>query len=225
MSEIVIKQDNKVESLVDHAITLVCPHCGVRAHMSVVSCPRYELVSRFQPPKAGVAYRCDSCHEPVFLKYKVRPDFGNGRFLLAAPVEHVEKPRQLYDFTHLPPEVSADFREALDCFSIGAVNGFAAMCRRTVQSACAVLGAHGNDKVLNQLRDLKEMAEINDETFAALKRIVIDGHDGAHPHLPRLTPERADILLELVKDVLYQLFIRPGKIKEAIDLRTAASGE
>ena len=58
--------------------------------------------------------------------------------------------------------------------------------------------------------------------FAALKQAIVDGHDGAHPHLPRLTSERAAVLFELMKDVLYQLFVRRSKIKEAMQLRRAA---
>lgn len=108
------------------------------------------------------------------------------------------------------------------CYSSGAYNGFAAMCRRTVQSVSANLGAQGSDKVLSQLKDLKEMAQIDDETFGVLKQIVIDGHDGAHPHLPRLNAARAAVLSELMKDVLYQLYMRKGKLKEAMALRQAS---
>ena len=93
------------------------------------------------------------------------------------------------------------------------------MSRRTIQSASAELGAEGKDKVLNQIEDLKTMAEIDEETFKLLKAIVLAGHDGAHPHLPALSPERAEVLLELMKDVLYQLFVRKKKIQEAADKR------
>nr|WP_159075760.1 hypothetical protein [Muricauda brasiliensis] len=66
---------------------------------------------------------------------------------------------------------------------------------------------------------MKEMADIDDETFDVLTQIIIDGHDGSHPHLPNLGPDRAEILLELIKDVMYQLFVRKGKLKKASELR------
>ena len=94
-----------------------------------------------------------------------------------------------------------------------------AMSRRCVQSISTDLGAKGSDKVLKQLKDVKETADIDDETFKILEQIIIGGHDGAHPHLPELSPERAKILLELMKDVLYQLFVRKAKIKESMELR------
>jgi hypothetical protein len=83
------------------------------------------------------------------------------------------------------------------------------------------LGVDGTTKVRAQLLDLKSMAVI-DEDFDLLERIILDGHDGAHPHLPELSPERARVLLDLLKDVLYQLFVRRAKVKEAEELRRQA---
>jgi len=69
------------------------------------------------------------------------------------------------------------------------------------------------------------MGVIDEEAFDQLKQIMLTGHDGAHPHLPKLSPERAGVLLELMKDVLYQLFVRQAKIREAAELRRqSASG-
>lgn len=96
------------------------------------------------------------------------------------------------------------------------------MCRRTVQSVAENLGATGSDKVTRQILEVKEAADIDDETFLGLKQIIIDGHDGAHPHLPRVTHERAAVLIELMKDVLYQLYVRKGKLQKAKDLRLDA---
>ncbi len=177
---------------------------------------------RFKSDRIGIVYRCDSCNEPVFLRFRIARDPGNSRAIIADEYEEVELPGEDFEFKYLKGEVLSDFQEALTCYSDGAHNGFAAMCRRTVQSVCADLGAEGKDKVLNQLADLKAMAQIDEETFSLLKQIVIDGHDGAHPHLPKLNRERAAVLLELMKDVLYQLYVRKGKLQEAMSLRADA---
>jgi hypothetical protein len=66
------------------------------------------------------------------------------------------------------------------------------------------------------------MAQIDDDTYTLLKQIVIDGHDGAHPYLPSLDEQRAQLLLELMKDVLYQLFVRKAKLEKAMLLRRTA---
>lgn len=167
-----------------------------------------------------MAYRCDSCNGPVFLRFTVAQyDTGNYKICLAPEYTEVERPQETYEFHYLPETVAEDFKEALTCYSDGCLNAFAAMCRRCVQSASSELGAGGKDRVFNQLKDLKDMAAIDDETFEVLKQIVISGHDGAHPHLPRLSEKRAGVLLELMKDVLYQLFVRGAKIREAMESR------
>lgn len=183
---------------------------------------RYEYLSRFQPERIGIAYRCDSCNDPIFLRFSASYDPANGCVSVSDNYEEIERPAETFDFKYLPSDVGEDFAEALSCYSSRLLNAFAAMCRRTIQSVCIQLGATGSDKIITQLKDLKELAEIEDETFSILKQIIIDGHDGAHPHLPKLNASRAAVLLELIKDVLYQLYVRPGKLKEAAELRRAA---
>ena len=63
------------------------------------------------------------------------------------------------------------------------------------------------------------MGVADEETFRILHQLMLSGHDGAHPHLPALSEARAAILMQLMKDVLYQLFVRPAKIREASALR------
>ena len=36
------------------------------------------------------------------------------------------------------------------------------------------------------------MAEIDNETFELLSQIIIEGHDGSHPHLPVLTKKKSN---------------------------------
>ena len=213
---------NNTQNVFDKHYALKCPHCGVQSNLSAISIPRYEFLVRFRSTKVGIVYRCDSCNAPVFLRFSVQQDFGGPQVRIDEDYEEIERPLETFEFKYLPEDVVADFQEALTCYSAGAYNGFAAMCRRTVQSASVELGAQGSDKIIRQLRDLKEMAQIDDDTFGILKQIVIDGHGGAHPHLPALNPARAAVLLELMKDILHQLYVRKGKLKESMELRQAS---
>lgn len=126
-----------------------------------------------------------------------------------------------FEHKYLPQEVGDDFREALVCYAHDCWNAFAAMCRRCLQSVAQHLGADGSTKVEAQIKELKDMGVVDDESFAQLRQVMLAGHDGAHPHLPKLSRERAAVLLQLVKDVLYQLCVRPGKVREAAALRDA----
>jgi len=218
-----LQSNNNPESIFDQHFALSCPHCGVQSNITAISIPRYEFLVRFRPETVGIVYRCDSCNHPVFLRFAVdKYELGNNRIIFSDNYQEVERPAETFEFTYLEREVEENFREALTCYSHLCFNAFASICRRTVQNVCADLGAKGKDKVLAQLQDLKDMAEIDDETFGLLKQVIIEGHDGAHPHLPKLNSNRAAVLLELMKDVLYQLYVRKGKLQEAMALRKHA---
>lgn len=220
----IIQPDNNPQNVFDKHYSLKCPHCGVPSNITAISIPRYEYLNRFKPRFVGIVYRCDACNEPVFLRFNVTrySTSPTTYVMLEDEYEEVERPKETFELGYLPNEVANDFRESLTCYSSGCFNAFAAMSRRCVQSISAELGAKGKDKVLNQLQDLKEMAEIDEETFGVLKQIIIDGHDGAHPHLPTVNGERAAVLLELMKDVLYQIYVRRGKLQEAMQMRKNA---
>ena len=216
----VINSGNDAINIFDRHFVLRCPNCNVPSNLSAISIPRYEYLARFQPKNVGIVYRCDSCNEPVFLKFKIdKYDLGSARINIMEEYIEVEKAREHFELNYLPNQVKEDFNEALICFSNSCFNAFASMCRRSIQSAFQEIGAKGKDKVTQQLEDVKETASMENETYEIIKQIIISGHDGAHPHLPKLSYERAFILLELMKDVLYQLFVRKAKIKEAIDSR------
>lgn len=215
-----LSSDNDPTDIFDKHFSLKCPHCNISSNISAVSIPRFEYLTRFRPKVVGIAYRCDSCNYPIFLRFKVTSfNDSKGRIVLDEDYAQVERPQETFEFKYLPATVEADFREALTCCSHACYNAFAAMCRRCAQSAFTELGAEGKDKVHNQLKEVKETAEIDDETYHLLEQVVISGHDGAHPHLPSLSPQRAAVLLELMKDVLYQLFVRKAKIQEVAELR------
>ena len=122
----------------------------------------------------------------------------------------------------MPPEVKKEISEGLDCLSVGAYNGFAGLCRRTIQAICTITGAGSSTKVQAQIEEMANAAGLDDETKRIAIEIMLAGHDGSHPHLPDVNSDRAAILLELVRDIVYQMFTRPGRIKQSAELRKAA---
>lgn len=211
-----IPSNNDPQNILDSDLTLRCPHCNVHAGMTAISIPRYELVHRFRLNQVGVVFRCDACNKPVFLQFAVEL---NNPLRLSEDYKQIQGALEHFEHKYLPPEVAEDFKEALVCYASSSYNAFAAMCRRCLQSVATDLGADGSTKIEAQLKDLREMGIADDETFGQLKQIMLAGHDGAHPHLPKLSQDRAGILLQLMKDVLYQLYVRPGKVREAAELR------
>ncbi|HEA23634.1 hypothetical protein LCGC14_1793390 [marine sediment metagenome] len=213
-----ITSNSNIE-LFDKSINSECPHCGKSTNLILISPPNFKALQRFRPKHTGMAFQCASCAEPIFLKFEISR-YTESQVGFFENFTLIERPSIEFEFQYIPESVVNDFKEALNCYSNFSYNAFAAMCRRTVQSTASEIGAKGKSKVQNQLEEMKEMAEIDDETFDILKQIIIDGHDGAHPHLPNLSAERAEILLELIKDVMYQIFVRKGKLKKAVELRS-----
>jgi hypothetical protein len=135
--------------------------------------------------------------------------------------EVVNRGVEPFETQYLAGAVRDDFNEALVCYANSCWNAFAAMCRRCIQSVCESYGVGGTTKVQGHT-ELDGMGIADADTFAQLQQIMLTGHEGAHPHLPALSAARAAVLLQLMKDVLYQLYVRPAKIREAGKLRKQA---
>jgi hypothetical protein len=108
-----VYNSNNAESVLNKHFALKCPHCGVLSNLTAISIPRYEQLDRFQPERVGIAYRCDSCNEPVFLRFYVdfQPD-ANRFEIYDEPYDEIERPVESFDFKYLPEQIAGDFREA-----------------------------------------------------------------------------------------------------------------
>jgi len=195
-----------------------CPHCGI----ANPNLPTQWIIATTNHSGRGQrnwhVYICQNCGGLVLA---ASPEGKAGTVSEIYP----DRSMETFEFEYLDGDVRDDFQEALKCFSYNCFNAFAAMCRRTIQSLAEQLGAKGKDKVTKQIVELKDLLSIDDETYQILEQIIITGHDGAHPYLPRITPERAAILLALMKDVLNQLCVRKKKLEEAAQLRKKAIDE
>jgi hypothetical protein len=200
------------------SFALVCPHCQVLSHMTAVSIPQFAQLSAHKPNHVGIVYRCDSCNAPVFLKFPVKI-YAATRVELAPNYLELERPREKFTYTYLPEESELLFKEALSCYAHGAFNAFASMCRRTAQSVFRDLGENGKLRIFDMVADIRTMAELDNETYSLLKKILFDNDADAYPSLPVLTGEHAGILLEVMKDLLYQSYIRRGKLQQAMMVR------
>jgi hypothetical protein len=207
-------------SVYGYHFMMICPHCSIAATMTAISVPTYGLINKYNLKDVGICYMCNNCKSPVFLRFNgIMQKGGTHGYEINPIYESIQNPLPAFEFEFLPEQVEVNFKEALLCYSVTAYNGFAAMCRRCIQATATELGAKGRDKVTKQLDEMKEIAQIDDETQEIIKKIIVDRHDGSHPHLPEVSKTRADLLLEFMKDVLYQLFVRAGKIKKANELR------
>jgi hypothetical protein len=199
------------------AFALNCPHCQVFAHMTPLSVPQFVPLVTHRPAQVGVVFRCDACNAPVFLKFPVKIYAGN-RVELNPHYSELERPREKFSMLYLPEQCESLFREALACYSAGYFNAFASLCRRTAHSMFANIGDNSRLKIFDLLSEIREMAELDSESFALIKKIVFD-NDTEHTGFPILTAHSAGLLLEVMKDLLYQCYVRRGKLRQAVKVR------
>ena len=216
MSIYITPQD---ELHVEHqGIALTCPHCQTLTHISAVATPKFDDLSRRKPKQIGIVFRCDACGEPIFLKFNAQA-YAPLRVELATNYTEIERARENFPLTYLPEESEEMFREALSCYSAGCYNAFGAMSRRTAQSLFRELGERGKLELFDTLQEIRALAELDDDSFATLRAVLFGSDSDPWPHQPHLNAERAGILLEVMRDLLYQTFVRKARLMQAMTFR------
>ena len=213
---LVIDRDQGMKSGMEASIGLECPYCGVYAHMTPQSVPDAASLLRAKPKHVGLVYKCDSCDAPVFLRFAVR-EYTDDRVELNRNFVELERPKERFAFSYLPKDTEILFREALSCYSGNNFNAFASMCRRAAVSAFNALGEGGKLRAFEEVMVAQDIAGIDDDSFTPIKTVLFG--TGPHEELPLLSRAQAGILLEVLKDMFYQCFVRYGKLTRAIKVR------
>jgi hypothetical protein len=199
-------------------LVVTCPHCQAVSHITPSAVPRFQDLQLYRPRQVGLVYQCDACHMPIFLRFTVRV-YGATRIELSPQFTEVERAREKFSFTYVPEDVELLFREALSCFSQGAFNAFASMCRRTAQAMFVDLGESGKLRLFDELNAVRELANIAPEVFAKMKSVLFGAELDVRSPLPLLDGYEAGIMLEVVKDLLYEAYVRKGKLQQAMMVR------
>ena len=199
-------------------IALTCPHCQTLSHMTAAGVPTFESLSRLKPKQIGIVFRCDACSEPVFLKFPVKT-YTDLRVELGNNFHEVERARESFPLTYLPEQTENLFKEGLQCYAAGCLNAFAAMCRRTAQPLFHELGELGKLELFDTLQDIRLLAELDDETFGVLRAVIFGSDTDPWTHQPQVDSQSAGILLEVMKDLLYQTFVRKSRLQQAMTVR------
>jgi len=211
-----LDKDQGLLSDEDEQIGLDCPYCGVYSHMSPQAIPGAARIIETRPKHVGLVYQCDACRAPVFLRFATRT-FTENRVELYRNFVELERPKERFAFSYLPKHTDALFREALACYSGNNFNAFASMCRRSASSAFAALGEGGKLRAFEEVMIAQDIAGIDDDSFAPVKAVLFES--GEEEDLPLLNRVQAGILLEVLKDMFYQCFVRRGKLTRALKVR------
>ena len=195
-----------------------CPHCGAHAHMTATSVPDFSDLQRLKPAAAGIVFHCGACHAPIFRKYRVK-QFGSEQIEFYPDGRDVEKREDRIARNYLPEIVAAYFDDAMGCYRAGLLQAFAAMCRMTIQS---IMEQHGDSmklKLYGQVDDIASLAELEDDAIVTVQDILFDTRADTIYQSGKLDRGTAAILLEVMKDLLHQVYIRRGRLSKALRMR------
>ena len=213
---ITIERTGRLKPGADEALSLECPYCGVTSRMTPESVPSFDMLERTRPKHAGVVYQCDACKSPVFLRFAVKR-FREDEIELSRNFVELERPKERFQFSYLPKTTELLFREALSCYSNNNFKAFGSMCRRAAANAFNELGDSGRLRAFDEVMVAQEIADIDDASFEPIKQVIFES--AAEEELPLLSHAQAGLLLEVMKDMFYQCFVRRGKLTRAIKVR------
>ena len=191
-----------------------CPHCGAHAQLVPVATPSFEHIVRTEPRQVGIVFQCGACNEPRFLRATVRA-IDDERVELSANLAEIERPRERFQYSYLPEIIELLFRETLDCYTAGVHNAFAMMCRRTVNAALATRDANTKQRWRDTVAEALQSADIDTETARTLDAVLF----GERNDTPIIGADEAAVLVEVVKDLFYQAYVRTAKLRAAIKMR------
>jgi hypothetical protein len=83
----------------------------------------------------------------------------------------------------------------------------------------ADLGESGKMRLFDELNNVRELAGIAPDVFGKLRGILFGAETDPRPNMPLLDSYEAGIALEVVKDLLYEAYVRKGKLQQAMMVR------
>jgi len=199
------------------AAPMECPSCREQGPMTPISRPDFASLKACRPEHAGLVFLCLRCQAPVFVRYKIT-SIGEDEIDLQANPQPGDKTEERLNMAYLPPAVAKSYKDALGCYQHGLYEAFALMCRQVSESVIHDLGERGKMKVFNHIEELRGIVELDSKMFDTVSRAVF-GDEGTHTP-DSMTRSEAAVLLEILKDLLYQTYVREARLKRALKMRS-----
>jgi hypothetical protein len=140
---------------------------------------------------------------------------GPDRVELSSNLVETERAQERFQYSYLPPSVETLFREALQCYAAGCHNAFASMCRRTLQATLEDTGRNARLRWYDLLKDVIGIGQVDEQTSQIIENILF----GSGNALPEIGADQAAVLIEVIKDMIYQGYVRTAKLRAAMKMR------
>ncbi len=208
-----IEPDTDLDALLADATTLRCPHCDVFSQMRLAAAPDWTRLQMLRPARIGLVLDCTACSLPVYLQ-SGRARYDDDAVTLESAFEPVARPRPRFETRLLPAELRGHVDEALACYADDHLQAFALLANRIATIAAGLLGPNGKLDLFNTVTAAAEGAGIEAPMRRLCRDILFSLDERDEP--PELSATPAAVLLELLRDMLHQAFIRPGRLREAL---------
>jgi hypothetical protein len=130
-----------------------------------------------------------------------------------------DRPEDGFGYPYLPQPVATYFHEALACYRHGLNLSCTAMCRLTAQAVFSDLGENAKLKIYDQVEDVLRLANADDKFHRQIRDIIFDTNSSTLFHLQGVDREVTAVLLEVMKDVLHQSYIRRALLQKKLKMR------
>ncbi|MEL7298026.1 MAG: hypothetical protein AAGJ86_10215 [Pseudomonadota bacterium] len=192
------------------AVSRRCPHCDVFAQMHIQHLPSWEQLQANKPARIAVIVQCDACRLPVFLSSgHVR--YEASLITLDGPLESVIKPKDAFAIRLLPPAVQSLTEELFASHRQEQWHALALLSNTLIHACDRALGGQQRLALFNTVTDSAALIDIDETNLRLCRHILFDLETGDTP--PPLLDAQAALLIALVKDLLYQHFVRPAELK------------
>jgi hypothetical protein len=197
-----------------------CPHCGAHAQLLPLATPSFDALLQTRPRHVGLVFTCAACGEPRFVRAAVRA-FEPERIELSPNLTEVERARERFQYGYLSADIERLLREAFDCYTAGCYTAFALLSRNAVEAALSSQDGNTRRRWHELLREVLQIAEVDGDTARAIEAALF-----GDPHtLPKVGADEAAVLIEAVKDLFYQAYVRTAKLQAAMKMRRFFAGE
>lgn len=197
----------------------ICPHCSCRSVFTMVNGvpPQAVFTHRgFTAQRLPAAMQCQGCRKYI-LGIAVKLHSNNDLdFELEAYYPRATPNETVPD--ELSTSIASDYKEALRCRGVDALNATVEMCRRVVEASCNELGAEGK-KLVDKIDSLAAQQKITAPLREMAHQIRLGGNIGAHPQengaedAVVVDSDYADAVLEFTAEYLQHVYVMPAKLQ------------
>jgi hypothetical protein len=130
-----------------------------------------------------------------------------------------DRPEDGFGYPYLPQSVASHFHDALACYRHGLTQPCAAMCRLTAQAVFTDLGESSKLKMYDQVEEVLRLAKTDDIFHRQIRDIIFDTDSRSLFYPQGINREIAAVLIEIIKDILHQSYIRSALLQKKLKMR------